>query len=337
MDENLSNKSSADEIDLRQLLTLIKKGINRVGNFFLRLFIYIKKNSIKLAGLIILGVAASFALKTIVSQKMKTEVIVRPNFESKNYLYDAINEIEVNIISENQEFAESLNLELEDFKGFHIAIEAIEDEEIKSEDILAEETKYLEVLQNFKDESFVVDILKSELSEKSIIDHKITFQYEDLVSGQEVVKVLMNYINSNDYFEGLKKVYRENAESRIVENEKLITQIDGLVANYSKALVSDSNKQDAGMVYMEKENLNVPSLLNMKNKLSKKIEEKKLELAEQNEVVSILNMGNPQKVIKPFFSRNFVLIPLLLLLAFFLFSLFKYVNNKSKELQNLND
>ncbi len=333
----MAENQSVDEIDLGQLLSLFKKGFNQLGNFFLRRFIFLKKNALVLFGLIILGVAASYVLKSLVVIKLKTEVIVRPNFESKNYLYEVVEEIKANVKSFDEGFMRALEVDQENLKGFKIDIEPIEDDEVKTEDMLAEETKYLEVLQNFKNESFVVDIIKSELSEKSVIDHKITFQYNDAKSGQAIVNKLITYINSNDYFEGLKKVALENAASRIIENDKLIVQIDALISEYSKTLSTNSSNQDAAMVYMEKENLNVPALFSLKNRLNKETEEKKMELIEQNNVISVLNIGKPHEIIKPVFKQNRVLFPSLLLLAFFLFSLFKHINKKSKELPAENE
>jgi len=162
------NPNASDEIDLGQLLELIKKGIKNFGNFFLRIFIYLRRNAFKLLGLILLGIAISFGLNQIISKKLKTDVIVRPNFESKNYLYDVVDELAANIKSRNLSFFEEMEISVEDLEGFRIEVVAMEDEETKTEEVVLNEMKYLEVLQNFKDESFVIDILRSELSEKSV-------------------------------------------------------------------------------------------------------------------------------------------------------------------------
>ncbi|MFS4492752.1 hypothetical protein [Maribacter sp. 2308TA10-17] len=331
---NPNNISSSDEIDLGQLLKLVNKGFHSLGNFFLGIFIYLRKNVFKLAGLILLGIAASFGLNQIISKKLKTDVIVRPNFESKNYLYDVVDEVSANLASKNEDFFREIDISTEDLEGFKIEVVAIEDEEVKSDDSVLNEMKYLEVLQNFKDESFVIDILRSELSEKSVIDHKITFTYKDATKGPGIVQKLMSYINANEYFNGLRVVYKKNAKSRIDKNSVLIGQIDQLVDNYSKALLAEKQKSGTGVVYMEKENtLNVPSLLNLKDVLSKEIEDKQIEMAHQTGVLSILNFGKTQEVKKTFFNQTYFLIPSLLIGAFFLLSFVQYLNRKSKEIE----
>lgn len=329
-----NNSNTSDEIDLGQLLELIKKGFYNLGNIFLRIFIYFKKNILNLIGLAILGLAVSFGLNQIISKKLKTDVIVRPNFESKNYLYDAVAEVSSNLNAKNQQFFEALEIPIEDVEGFRIEIRAIEEEEVKTDDAVLNEMKYLEVLENFKDESFVIDILRSELSEKSVIDHKITFTYKDSGKGPIIAQKLMSYINTNEYFDELKSVYEANARSRIEKNKQLIDQVDTLVGNYSKALVAEKQKSGSGVVYMEKENtLNVPSLLRMKDELLKEIEVKRLEVAEQTKVISILNFGKTQEVEKTLVNQTYFLIPTILLVGFLLLSIIKYLNRKAKEIE----
>jgi len=329
-----NNNNASDEIDLGQLLQLIKKGFHNLGNFFLRIFIYLRKNILMLGGLVVLGLAISFGLSQIISKKLKTDVIVRPNFESKNYLYDAVAEVSANLMSGNEGFFSTMDISIADLDGFRIEVSPIEEEVIQTDDAVLNEMKYLEVLENFKDESFVIDILRSELSEKSVIDHKITFTYKDPAKGPAIVEKLMTYLNTNAYFDDLKTIYEANAKSRIEKNMQLIRQVDTLVENYSKALLAEKQKSGSGVVYMEKENtLNVPSLLGMKNELLKEIEVKRLEVAQQTGVLSILNFGKTQEVEKTFFNQTYFLIPTMLIAGFLLLSFIQYLNRKAKEIE----
>ncbi len=65
-------------------------GFNSLFRRFLRIFLYFKKNFLVLLSLIIVGALIAFGLNQFVSEKLQTEVIVKPNFESKAYLYDAV-------------------------------------------------------------------------------------------------------------------------------------------------------------------------------------------------------------------------------------------------------
>ena len=95
---------NSEEIDLRELLRLLSRGMQGIGNSVLRTFIFFKKNILKLIGLIIIGVAIGFMLNNLMTKKYKTEVIVKPNFNSKEYLYDVIDEIQAKLVAKDSNF-----------------------------------------------------------------------------------------------------------------------------------------------------------------------------------------------------------------------------------------
>ncbi|WP_276168611.1 hypothetical protein [Zobellia alginiliquefaciens] len=333
MSDKPNSASTSDEIDLGQLFKMIANGFNRVGIAFLRVFLYLKKNALLLIGLIALGIIISFILSSFINKKLKTEAIVRPNFDSTDYVYDVIDEIQSNISSQDTAFFQKIDLSVEDLKGFRIEIEPIEDPEETKEEA-EQELRYLELLQDFKEESFVVDIVRSELTKKSIIAHRITFTYIDADKGNQIAEKLLDYINDNSYYDKVKSTSRENAQLRINKNTALIAQIDNLIDNYTRTLLRDDSQKAQGNVYMENESaLNISSLLSLKNRFLKEIEEKKSELTEQTEILSVINMGKTQVYKKPLFNNTFFLIPTVLVVLFFMISFILFLNRKAKELQ----
>lgn len=150
MAENESSKNtSSDEIDLGQLLKLIGNGFKKVGNVFLYAFLYLKKNMLILIGLVVVGVLIGFLLTKIVDKKLKTETIVRPNFESKDYVYDVIDEIQANIYAKDTVFFSQMGIDINDLDGFKIEIAPITDPEEAKEDA-EQDLMYLELLQALK-------------------------------------------------------------------------------------------------------------------------------------------------------------------------------------------
>ncbi|MDO6818162.1 hypothetical protein [Zobellia sp. 1_MG-2023] len=333
MSDKPNSASTSDEIDLGQLFKMIANGFNRIGIAFLRVFLYLKKNALILIGLIALGIIISFVLSSFINKKLKTEAIVRPNFESKDYVYDVIVEIQSNIFSQDTAFFQKIGISVEDLKGFRVDIQPISDI-AESKDEAEQELEYLKLLQDFKEESFVVDIIRSELTKKSVIAHRITFTYIEAKKGNVIAEKLLNYINGNAYFNKIIKTYRENAQLRINKNTLLIAQIDNLIDNYTKTLLGDTVVRPQGSIYMENESaLNISSLLSLKNRFLKEIEEKKSELTEQNEILSVINMGSPQVFKKPFFNNKFFLIPTALVVMFFVISFIRFLNHKAQQLE----
>ncbi|MGB3149430.1 MAG: hypothetical protein WBB27_02110 [Maribacter sp.] len=325
------NQNSSDEIDLGQLFHMIGRGFNAIFRFFLRVFLYLKKNIFILIGLAIIGLAAGYGLNQIITKKLKTEVIVEPQIESKNYLYDVVNEIQANIKAKDTAFFKSIGIDDIDFDGLEVTISPVDDNKESTES----EMKYLELLQSFENTDAIADIVRAELQNKSSFNHRITFYFKNVQLGKQFANQVLGYINSNPYFERLIEVNRSNAKSRIEQNQTLLKQVDEIISNYTTSLGSrESNSISDRIVLDNQEQVNIADLFEYKNRLIRDIELKKLELEEQTEPVNIINFGKTQVVHKSFFGKNIILIPLVLVSLFFLSSFLVYLNKKSKEISN---
>ena len=324
--------TSPDEIDLGQLFHIIGRGFSAVFRGILRLFIYLKNNFIILAALVFIGFAIGYALKFVISDELKAEVIVKPNFDSKDYLYDVIEEINANLSVRDTVFFDEIGIVISELKNLQIKIEPIVRAGI-SEDNLESDLKYLGALQNFKDDPFVQDVVKAEIQKKSSINHRITFLYKNNLPGRAATLRLMDYIQGNTYFNSLKEVYNSNAKTKIQRNTELVEQIDSLVSGYAKNIANQTALQ-AGTFLMDNQNgLDITSLLSLKNTLVKEIEQKNLEIEEQQDIINIINFGKSQKVRTPIYAQGIAVIPALFLLFFFLYSILKYLNQKADELE----
>ena len=321
-------QKSSDEIDLGQLFQVLSDGLNRLFRGFLKIFVYLKKNALILLLLIVFGAGIGYGLNQIISKKIKTEVIVKPQLESKNYLYDVVSEIQANIEAKDTIFFNSIGVNFTDYNDLEVTINRVSGDDSGESDI-----KYLELLQSFEDTEAIADIVRAELQNKSSFNHRITFYYKNLEQGQNFAEKVMAYINSNQYFDGLVTIYRANAESRINENKNLLAQVDEIIVNYSKKMAqTDAFSGNERIILDNQETVNITGLLNFKNTLIKDIETKKVELEERTEPIKVINFGKPQQVQKAFFGKNIVLIPALFLVVFFLISFLKYLNKKVTEL-----
>lgn len=333
MAENTKPQSSnsSDEIDLGQLFQLVKKGFNSIFRFILRVFLYLKKNIFLLIGLVVLGLVIGFALSKVISKRLKIEVIVNPQIDSKNYLYDVVNEIQSNVEAKDTLFFKSIGIEEIDFQGLEVAIGRVAEEATSEADL-----QYLELLQSFENTDAIADIVRAELQNKSSFNHRITIYYKNPKIGQEFANKVIAYINSSTYFDDLRQTYLDNAAERIEKNKVLLDQVDEIISNYSKKMLEkQGDSANDRIVVDNQETLNITGLFNLKNELIKDIETKKIELIQSAEVVRVINFGKPQQVRKSFLGKKIVLIPLVLLGLFFLFSTLKYLDVKSQELKSL--
>lgn len=324
-----NQQNNADEIDLGQLFQIIGNGFRNVFRVFLRGFLYLKKNALILLGLIVVGVAIGYALNQIVTKKLKSEVIVKPQLESKNYLYDVVDEIQANIKSKDTIFFKTIGLTNLDFSGLEVSIVPVDNDKTSTEGDL----KYLELLQSFENTDDISDIVRAELQNKSSFNHRITFFYKNVSSGQDFAHKVMNYINANDYFKALTEINLTNIKTRIKENKQLLNQVDQIIANYTNSLGEKNAPKITDRIVLDnKEQVNIADLFSYKSQLIRDIEIKRLELKERQETISIINFGKTQRVQKPFFGKSIVFIPLALIGLFFLMSILKYLNRRATEI-----
>lgn len=322
--------SSNDEIDLGQLFNMIGKGFNNLFTWFLRSFLYIKKNLLILFGLAIVGAIIGFGLNQIVTDKLKTEVIVKPNLESKDYLYDVVKEIQANIKAGDTIFFKKIGITSSNLKGYNITIDRILDKDNSSDDNL----EYLELLEKFQDNGQFTDIIRLELLRKSSLEHRISITYKDPKNGLLFTEKVMEYINSNNYYNELIGINQENAQERIRQNKALLVQIDELIGRYSDRMTStESQLTDQRIILDNEKQLDIAELFKLKNTLIRDIERKKMELQEQQDAISIIYFGEPQLEQNSFFGKRIVLLPLIFIAIFFSIDLIRYLNKKSKELQ----
>ncbi len=320
----------SDEIDLGQLFTLIGKGFNRIFRGFLNIFLYLKNNFIILTVLVIVGVLLGLGLRLIVGVEKKLDVIVTPNLDTKNYLYNVIEEIQADIKAKDTIFFSSLGMDLEKMDGFKIEINPLKKQNSSG---VEEEMKFLELLKDFENNGAITDILRGELQDKTTKDERITFFFKDDEIGEDYAQKIIAYINSNPFYNDLLKVYNENAQTRIAQNDSLIRQVDVLINNYTNKMLKEQATTEGRLVLENQEPLNIPSLFSLKNSLIQDTESKKLELERRQDAITVVSFGKPHQVQKPLFQKKIAWVPLVLVGIFFLFSIMKYLNRRAKELQ----
>jgi hypothetical protein len=274
--------------------------------------------------------AAGFGLNQITEKTKKTEIIVKPNFESKDYLYGVVKEIDRKIEGQDHEFFRGIGFELDSVQGLKVEIGPMKQE---SSDInLEEQLKFLEYVGDLKNDGAIKQVIKNEILSISYVNHRITVFYKDAEWGQDAAHKIMEYIKANPHFKELREIYIANTEQRIKENDLLIKQVDALLENYTKALGTKSESGGDGTVMLGVEQgLNIPSLFSQKNSLIQNNASSKVALRELQQTIKVFNFGQPREVEKSFFGHNIILIPTLLIVGFFFWSLLAFLNKQVKE------
>ena len=332
MSNEQSNRPQAsDEIDLGKFFNLVGRGFNWMGRGILSAFLYVRRNIFWLGGLVVVGVVLGVLLKSFIVEQQKIDVIVTPQLDNSDYLSDVVGEIQSDIKASDTTFFRALGMDITKMEGFEV--ELISLRELRS-DPKSQDMEFLELLKEFGQSEAAGEIIRSELQDRTTLDHRITFYFRNADIGADYARKLMDYINSNEYYEQLNAVYRENALERIQRNDSLISQIDILIQKYTEQMSNETAFQAGSLVLENQESLDVPSLFTLKNELIRDSEYKRLELIRREDAIRVVNFGKPHQVQKPLFGKWVVLIPLILVGIYLLLSLVKYLNRKANQIES---
>ncbi|MCO5724221.1 hypothetical protein [Robiginitalea marina] len=319
---------TSDEIDLGQLFKLIGKGFQKMFRGFLLIYLYFKRNFFWFAGLGVLGVLTGYLVNRLVEPLQKLDVIVTPNLDNRNYLYDVVAELQSNLKAKDTAFLRSQGIPVNSVEGFDLEITDLRTKSTNTPG----DSELLELMKDFGNSPAIGDLVREALREKTTKDHRITFYFKDPIAGEAIAGKFMEYFNTNAYYSQLLETQRKNAQERIQRNDSLVKQIDQLINNYTEQMNREQGGTEGRLVLENQEPLNVPSLFELKNQLIRDTEAKRLELDMKQEAITIVSFGKPHKVIKPLALKNIVLFPLLFIGGFLVVSMVRYLNRKSMEL-----
>lgn len=307
----MSTNSQDQEIDLRQIGTGIKNFFKGVLNSIFDFIFFVKKKIIIIGILFVVGVVLAFMLD---SKAYNHEISVIPNFGSNEYLYKKIEQIDKKLREKDEIFFQEIGLK--NFKRItNIEIEAYP--AIYSFVNNKDQENNFELIKLMAEDGNIDKIMKDNITSKNYYHHKISIQTDGMLKKEEFITPILNYLNTNIYFETQQKIHQKNLAEKIAINDSLIKQIDNLI-------ILLSSNSSTGTISISEKN-SIPELVDKKDNL---IQEKQNLLITESifdkivkEESSILNIRD----YKPLLLNNKVLFPLLLILLYFLFFSFKKV------------
>ena len=249
------NQNTSDEIDLGQLFQMIGRGFQKFFNFigsifkgifhiFVLFLLFVQKNFIVLAAAIVLGGVGGFILDTILPEKYLSKMVVEPNFNSVQQLYNnisfyndlaeakdsvalatALNITEHEAATIGKIFADSYSDENQKIKLFDEFIRELDTTTVKTID-------FENYLKNFNslDARF----------------HQISMISTDNKVAKKTQPAILNSIAVNTYFKLQKRINDENLNLQDSIYRQQLVEIDSLQALYKKVLVKEADKPMQG-------------------------------------------------------------------------------------------
>lgn len=313
MSTNVPQNQDNQEIDL--FVVFKKLGdffqwINRM--LFLSIHFFVK-NVIIVFILILLGFGVGLYLDQT-KQSYNQQIIVAPNFKSTDYLYAKIDLLASKIAERDSVFLKSAGINK--YKNLRsIKIEPVVD----IYKLISSNDQNFELLALLAQNGDLKTVVKETTTSKNYNFHTIIVNTAGKSNQNDIVKPLLQYLNTDNYFRDIQKLYVANIQQKIKVKEDIILQIDEIIDSYSvnKKIVSKNDN----MIYYN-DNNQLDNIIKTKDTLSSAMAALKIDFFNSKKVINDTSVVLNIKDNKFINGKLKFIFPLLLIALFILTKLF---------------
>ncbi len=316
-----NNFKENEELDIIVLIEKIKLMLLSVS---LQIFRRSKKFLLawkQLSAVIFIGILAGyFTTDDNQPNSKEANVLVKINFDAGNYVYDAVDLINLKISSDDEDFfSQEIKLNIDESVDEISISPVIDIKDIMAKDIQANEIRVLFENLEYEDGFSVSEGFKSDYDYHFI---KVNVSNNSTI---ETVNKIIDYFNNNPLFAELKERNIQRISSIIFDNEQTIKQIDKLLDFYSS-----DNKINSSQLYIDNKDLRPNELIKTKIDLQNENQDLKRESLTSKETVITINETNVLIENNSLTSNKMVYYPLLFVFIYFvcsiLFGLYSYLD-----------
>ncbi len=322
----MNNEKHSEEIDLFQLLNLVKGFFRSIVRSIISVILFYKKKAVLFSVLLVLGGLLGFFIDKYQdsSDNYTQEIIIEPKYNTTRYIHDFIEELETNLKDESFLKRIGMNSDMIDnLKG--ISIEPI----IRNTDVLDDLEKRYDDKEFF---SFIEDHDEDELKDKKFTNfykhHKITAEFKNGdPQNAKITSSILDDIKSNDYYNKERDLVIKQTKEDLKQNKKTLQFINEYLLNLGK---NPSRSEKEIVVVADKEQastMTIASLIQQKEVLIETINSQQKILTFDNEVFFIIDYGAIIAKKKVLLGNKALMIPLVFFgltsLVFFFRHMFK--------------
>ena len=192
--------------------------------------------------------------------------------------------------------------------------------------------KNFEFVKLMAEDGDINKIVNENLTSKNYPYHLISYTTDKQTSNAKTVEPLLNFLNNSDYFTKIQNAYLNNVKVKMVENDSIIFQINGLLNAFSNT-TNGAQKSDKLVYYNENSQLN--EVIKTKDALINEQGGHRIELVNFDKIIKdnsiTLNIKNTQVING---KMKFIL-PILFIVIFISVGYFKsYYKHQMAKLKN---
>ena len=340
-------QNNDEEVDLGSLFTVIGKGFknffNFIGNIFKGIFhrlililLFLKLHFLKFSVAVLIGGIVGFFLESNKETKFSSNLIVKPNFESTQLLYENINYYNDLVKQQNTKHLASI------FKIDTSKAAALRKFEItplmNSNDIINAYDNFILEVDTLTVKSYDFDNFESSFTDFDYLVHNIEVQatVSDIFS--ELENTIINSIEKNTFFKKIKNLTKENLNTKDSILKANFIEVDSLRSVYMRAILegAKNNSNGTNIDLGSKSNITKENdLFEIDRKIIYDLSQTYEDIATKSDVINIISNFKPEGSEIKGITKNLIFIMavlgfLLTLFIILLFDLNKYLEDYKK-------
>ncbi|HUH46729.1 MAG TPA: hypothetical protein VLZ54_06225 [Arenibacter sp.] len=343
------NNTSSEEIDLGQLFQLIGKAFNKffrfIGNIFKGIFhtfilflLFIQRHFIKFAIVAVIGLALGIYLDMVKEPKYVSTMVVEPNFNSVQQLYNNINFYnELAEAEDSVALADVLGIspfEASFIKEFVVESYSDENQKVQLFD------KFVRSLDSTTKRAIDMEKFLKNFNSMDARFHTITVTATNNTVTKKIQGPIISSISRNEYFQLQQSINDQNITLQDSLYKKQLMEVDSLQQLYKRVMVKEAEKPMQGTSINLGEGGNMENkelaLINQVDKLKQNLVLLNQERANKSSILNVISAFLRKGVeIKGVFNSYKFWIPLgfigLTLVALSLLDLNTYLKKYKKE------
>lgn len=235
------------EIDLSQISKKIGSIFENIAESIFRGILFIKRNLIVIGILFVIGAVLGFYLDKN-SKSYDNHVIVRPNFDTNDYLYEKIKLINSKVLDGDTLFLKNV-VGIQNPKKFgSIEIKPI----IDVFKFVENKEENFELIKLMAEDGDIKKVLIDNVTSKNYPFHEITYSTSEVTSDKKTLEPLLKFLNNSNHYWQIQKESVENYKIKMVKNDSILNQIDRVLNSFS----SKKNSNEKLIYYNENTQLN---------------------------------------------------------------------------------
>ena len=250
-----AKNKNEEEVDLGSLFTVIGNGFKNFFNFIASIFkgifhklililIFFKLHFIKFTVAVLIGGIVGFFLEKNKEIKFSSNLIVKPNFESTQLLYENINYYNDLVKQQNTKHLASI------FKIDSSRAASLRKFEItpltNSNDIINAYDKFILDVDTLTVKSYDFDNFEASFTDYDYLVHNIEVKATVSDIFKELENTIINSIEKNTFFTKIKNLTKENLNTKDSILKANFIEVDSLRNVYMRAIIEGAKNNSNG-------------------------------------------------------------------------------------------